>query len=344
MSESNHAVRRVPTETLHRFLHQQSRAFPNSSGELSELLSAIVVAVKIISSLVATAGFKGLTGYTDQVNVQGESVRKLDEEADRILTEFLGASGHFGLMVSEEQDRVISAGRDAEGAKYVVAFDPLDGSSNIGTNIPVGTIFSILRRQDLGRSSSDQDFLQPGRRLVAAGYAVYGAKTSFVYSSGLGVHGFTLDPTIGEFVLTEAQIKTPERGAVYSANEARIEQWSPAIQAFIQELRERGLKDPKTAYSSRYVGSLVADFDRNLRNGGIFFHPSDHSRKKGKLRLLYECIPLAFIAEQAGGMAVDDSMPILDKLPSDIHERSVFITGSRVEVARYLELQGTVKG
>ncbi len=338
MSESGQqGVNHVPTETLHRFIHNRGRAYSHSSGELSELLSSIVVAVKIISSLVATAGFKGLTGYTDTVNVQGESVRKLDQEADRILTEFLGASGHFGLMVSEEQDTVIEAGRHSDSAKYVVAFDPLDGSSNIGTSIPVGTIFSIFARKQGSATSGEADFMQPGRQLVAAGYSVYGAKTSFVYSAGQGVHGFTLDPAIGEFVLTEEQIQTPRRGSVYSANEGRVNQWTPAVRNFLNELRSTG-DESGTPYSTRYVGSLVADFDRNLRNGGVFLHPSDHKRKNGKLRLLYECIPLAFIAEQAGGMAIDDLAPILDKQPTSIHERTVFITGGRHEVEWYLKV------
>ena len=325
----------VPT-TLHRFISKQEKSHPQSTGEFSELLSSIAVSVKIISSLVATAGFKGLSGYTGAVNVQGEAVRQLDEEADRVLIELLGASGHFGHMVSEEQNTVIPVGRSTAQAKYVVAFDPLDGSSNIGSNIPVGTIFCILRRRGKGEDFGEHDFLQAGRAsVVAAGYAVYGAKTSFVYSAGDGVHGFTLDPTIGEFVLTEERIRIPEQGNVYSINEARSLEWSAPITQFVGELKSKGA--PKGGpYSARYVGSLVVDFDRNLRNGGIFLYPPDKKNASGKLRLLYECIPLAFIAEQAGGVAIDEEQKILDKQPTSIHQRTPFISGSPFEVQWYL--------
>jgi fructose-1,6-bisphosphatase I len=330
------ALHPVPTHTLSRFILAQQRLYPKSTGELSDLLSSIGLGIKIISSLIATSGFKGLTGYTGRTNVQGEAVRQLDEEADQTLIELLGASGHFGLMVSEEQNTVVPAGRSSDQAKYVVAFDPLDGSSNIGSNIPVGTIFSILRRRTKGAECGVDDFLQSGRHVVAAGYAVYGAKTSFVYSSGQGVHGFTLDPSIGEFVLTEEQIHMPERGSTYSVNEGRSGQWSPGVRSFVNELKEKG--DAKgNPYSARYVGSLVADFDRNLRQGGVFLYPPDAKNPHGKLRLLYECIPLGFIAEQAGAIATDGSIPILDRQPVDIHERTIFMTGGRYEMGRLAE-------
>lgn len=321
----------IPTRTLQRFIHAEQRRYPESEGELSDLLSSISLAVKIVSSLVATAGFKGLAGYSGRSNVQGEATRLLDEEADQTLIELLGSSGHFGLMVSEERDTVVPSGTGSEDAKYVVAFDPLDGSSNLGSNIPVGTIFGIYKRKSTGRLGSDQDFLQSGRNLIAAGYAVYGAKTSFVYSSGDGTHGFTLDPQIGEFILTEERITCPARGKTYSVNEGNTHLWFNDVKRFIEKLKIPD-RERSTPYSARYVGSLVADFDRNLRSGGIFIYPADNRNPNGKLRLLYECIPLAFIAEQAGGRASDGRNNILDKIPENIHERSPFIVGSIKDV------------
>jgi fructose-1,6-bisphosphatase I len=317
----------IPSQTLGRFIHAQEKKHPGSTGELSDLLSSIVLGVKIIGQLIATAGFKGLYGYTDHVNVHGETTQVLDQQADDTLVHLLGSSGHFGLLVSEERSTVVLAEASSVTAKYVVAFDPLDGSSNLGSNIPVGTIFSILRRPDMTRSPGANDFLQTGRHLVAAGYAVYGSKLSFVYSCGDGVHGFTLDPTIGEFVLTEEKIRIPDIGGTYSINEGNSGHWSPEIKSFIQSLKDDN-PERSTPYSARYVGSLVADFDRILRNGGIFLYPRDKRHPQGKLRLLYECIPLAFLVEQAGGKATDGSGPILDILPGDIHQHSAFVVGS----------------
>lgn len=321
----------IPTMTLSRFIHTERRRYPHSTGELSDLLSSIALAVKMISQIVATAGFKGLYGYTGKSNVQGEKVHLLDEEADSILVATLGSSGHFGLLVSEERDSVIATESSLLEAHYVVAFDPLDGSSNIGSNIPVGTIFSVLRKTDDGRAPTSDDFMQTGRNIVAAGYAVYGAKTSFVYSCGNGVHGFTLDPTIGEFILTEERIVTPERGSIYSVNEGYFSGWTQPVQDFVSSMK-RESREHKTPYTLRYVGSLVADFDRTLRKGGIFLYPPDSRNPKGKLRLLYECMPLAFIAEQAGGRAVGADGNVLDIVPKDIHERTPFISGSKYEM------------
>ena len=324
----------IPTQTLSRFIHSQRRLHPNSSGELSDLLVSISLAVKLISQMVATAGFKGLHGYTGKTNVHGEETKKLDEDADEVLVELLGSSGHFGLLVSEERDTVIATQATRNEGKYVIAFDPLDGSSNIGSNIPTGTIFCIFRRADLAVPASDRDFCQGRGALVAAGYSVYGAKTSFVYSAGSGVHGFTLDPTIGEFVLTEESIKIPERGSIFSINEGNTCWWNANTKKFLDEIKSGNLS-AQTPYSARYVGSLVADFDRTIRRGGIFLYPVDNRRPKGRLRLLYECIPLAFIAEQAGGLATDGARDILSIIPSDIHQRSALITGSPFEMKWY---------
>lgn len=324
----------IPTQTLSRFIHSQRIKYPDSTGELSDLLVSISLGVKIISQMVATAGFKGLHGYTGETNVHGEEVKRLDEEADQVLVEVLGSSGHFGLLVSEERDSVIATDALHNEGKYVLAFDPLDGSSNIGSNIPTGTIFCILRKKDPSRQAALDDFRQPGASIVAAGYAVYGAKTSFVYSTGAGVHGFTLDPSIGEFVLTDENIKMPTRGSIYSVNEGNTAFWDQGVRDFVQCLKgERAT--PTGPYTGRYVGSLVADFDRTLRKGGIFIYPSDAKRPNGRLRLLYECMPLAFIAEQAGGSAINGVERIVNVTPTDIHQRSALIAGSAEEVAMY---------
>lgn len=328
----------IPTQTLNRFIYSQERKHSGATGELSDLLSAITLGVKMISQLIATAGFKGLYGYTGKTNVQGEKTQILDEESDEILTQLLGSSGHFGLMVSEERDSVIATQEDYNDAKYVVAFDPLDGSSNIGSNIPVGTIFSIWRKREQGRPAEMEDFLQPGKALVAAGYAIYGSRTTFVYSAGNGVHGFTLDPQLGEFILTDENLRCPERGSIYSINEGNSYRWLPQTEKFIQQVKSEDAAR-KTPYSARYAGSLVADFDRNLKKGGIFIYPADTKNPRGKLRLLYECIPLSFIAEHAGGRAIDGKVNILDIKPTHIHERCPLIIGSRFETDWYQQLE-----
>lgn len=322
----------IPVQTLYRFIHAHEQRFPASTGEFSDLLSSIALAAKIIGQLIATAGFKGLYGYSGTTNVHGEERRALDEQADMILSEILGSSKHFGLMVSEEHDKVISSGKGSADSKYIVAFDPLDGSSNINSNIPVGTIFAIYRRQSVGTEPQESDFFCPARKcLAAAGYALYGPRTSFVYTFGDGVYGFTLDPSLGEFVLTEEKIVTPEKGKIYSINEGNSIQWHGEVSAFIHQLKLTD-KEKGTPYSARYAGSLVADFDRNLRNGGIFLYPGDTRYTNGKLRLLYECAPLAFISEQAKGKATDGVQAVLDIVPNDIHQRTPFICGSRTDV------------
>jgi fructose-1,6-bisphosphatase I len=320
----------IPTQTLGRFIHARGKLYPDSTGELSDLLVSISLGVKLIAQMVATAGFKGLHGYTGSKNIHGEETKQIDTEADEVLVEVLGSSGHFGLLVSEERDNVIATPQGAREAKYVLAFDPLDGSSNIGSNIPTGTIFCIFRRKDLKRPPSHEDFCQPGSEIVAAGYSVYGAKTSFVYSAGSGVHGFTLDPSIGEFVLTEERITIPERGSIFSVNEGNTSYWDDRMRGFVSELKETA---PGGApYSGRYVGSLVADFDRTIRRGGIFLYPVDSRRPHGRLRLLYECLPLAFIIEQAGGLASNGTQRLIEVSPHDIHERSAFIAGGPHEM------------
>jgi len=324
----------IPTQTISRFIHNKRRNYPQSTGELSDLLVSISLGVKLISQIVATAGFKGLHGYTGKTNIHGDQVQQLDQEADEVLVELLGSSGHFGLLVSEERDSVITTEARSDEGKYVIAFDPLDGSSNIGSNIPVGTIFCILRRRDNKRTASQEDFLQPGSSIVAAGYSVYGAKTSFVYSAGDGVHGFTLDPSIGEFILTDEDIKIPPQGNIFSINEGNTVWWDDKVRGFLTELKDTN-KTATKPYTSRYVGSLVADFDRTVRKGGIFMYPVDSKRPTGRLRLLYECMPLGFVVEQAGGLAIDGPRRIGEVIPHDIHQRSAFIAGSKADVEWY---------
>jgi len=324
----------IPTQTLSRFINDKRRQFPDSTGELSDLLMSISLGVKLISQMVATAGIKGLHGYTGKTNVHGDMTQLLDEEADEVLVELLGSSGHFGLLVSEERDSVIATEARLNEGKYVLAFDPLDGSSNIGSSIPTGTIFCIFRRRELERPAATEDFCQPGSSIVAAGYSVYGAKTSFVYSTGRGVHSFTLDPSIGEFVLTDEEIVTPRQGSIFSVNEGNYCWWDPQVRRFVQEIKDSNAQAEKP-YTGRYVGSLVADFDRTIRKGGIFMYPVDSKRPKGRLRLLYECMPLAFIMEQAGGRAINGPGRVLDIVPTDIHDRSAFIAGGVHEVQWY---------
>lgn len=321
----------IPTNTLTRYIYREERNHPESTGELSDLLTSIAVGVKMIAGLVATAGFKGLHGYTGRTNVQGEDTVKLDEEADEILVQMLADTGHFGSLVSEERDTVVTTDAGPRDGKYVLAFDPLDGSSNVGSNIPVGTIFTIFRKRDLFRSAGEVDYLQSGRNVVAAGYSVYGAKTSFVYSVGDGVHDFTLDRQIGEFLLTEENIRMPAKGRIYSFNESYSHELEEPVRSFLTRLKQ-GDEEGQDRYSGRYVGSLVADFDRNLRKGGVFLYPATRSNPKGKLRLLYECLPLAFIAEQAGGIATDGARRVVDITPDDIHQRCPFIVGGKEDL------------
>lgn len=327
----------IPTLTLNEVIDRGERALPGRTGELSSLLTTISVAVKVIAQLVATAGFRGLHGYTTRVNIHDEQTKLLDEHADEVLVALLGRSGHFGSIVSEERNKIVLTENIGNAGKYVVAFDPLDGSSNIGSNIPTGTIFAIYKRLELNEAPSPKDFLQPGKSLVAAGYAIYGAKTSFVYSTGQGVHDFTLDPSIGEFLLTEENMKMPNDGKILSVNEANTPFWSDSLCKYVEELK-RTRHGESAGYTCRYVGTLVADIDRTIRRGGIFLYPTSSKHPQGRLRLLYECIPLGFIVEQAGGMAIDatTSTPITDRVPVNIHERSGFVAGERVEVERFV--------
>jgi fructose-1,6-bisphosphatase I len=312
-------------------LEEQRRHHPQASGEFSWLLSGITLATKIVAAQVRRAGLAGIVGVTRETNVQGEAVQKLDVIANQTLLQFLGNRGNVAIMASEENEDPIIVERDRKHGKHVVVFDPLDGSSNIDVNVSVGTIFSILRREPDPTGARDvmADVLQPGYRQIAAGYVVYGSSTMLVYSAGSGVHGFTLDPSIGAYLMSHENIQMPPQGSVYSCNEANAESFPPACQQYLHHLRSG---DAGRTYSSRYIGSLVADFHRTLLKGGIFLYPPTKSHPKGKLRLLYEANPIAFLAEQAGGLATDGTRRILDIQPDSLHQRTPLIVGSREEV------------
>jgi fructose-1,6-bisphosphatase I len=312
-------------------LEEQRRHHPQASGEFSWLLSGITLATKIVAAQVRRAGLAGIVGVTRETNVQGETVQKLDVIANETLLQFLGNRGNVAIMASEENADPVIVERDRKHGKHVVVFDPLDGSSNIDVNVSVGTIFSILRREPDPSGTRDvmADVLQPGYRQIAAGYVVYGSSTMLVYSAGSGVHGFTLDPSIGAYLMSHEHMRMPERGAVYSCNEANSESFPPAYQKFLHHLRSGAAG---RTYSSRYIGSLVADFHRTLLKGGIFLYPPTKSHAQGKLRLLYEANPMAFLAEQAGGLATDGQRRILEIQPDSLHQRTPLIVGSREEV------------
>jgi fructose-1,6-bisphosphatase I len=318
-------------------LEEQRRHHPDASGEFSWLLSGITLATKIVAAQVRRAGLVGIVGVTREVNVQGEQVQKLDVIANETLLQFLGNRGNVAIMASEENEHPVIVERDRKHGKYVVIFDPLDGSSNIDVNVSVGTIFSILRRDTdpTGERDVMADVLQPGYRQVAAGYVVYGSSTMLVYSAGTGVHGFTLDPSIGAYLMSHENMTMPPRGTIYSCNEANAESFPPAYQKYLHELRSGATG---RTYSSRYIGSLVADFHRTLLKGGIFLYPPTTSHPKGKLRLLYEANPMAFLAEQAKGMATDGRQRILDIQPASLHQRTPLIVGSKEEVELLMTL------
>ena len=309
---------------------EQERLHPEATGELSNLLYDVALAAKIISGHVRSAGLVDVLGSAGKTNVQGEQQQKLDVLANEVMKEAFRHSGRVSLMASEEELHPIPADASASAGKYIVLFDPLDGSSNIDVNVSIGTIFSVQRRRSVDCASLS-DCLQKGRKQVAAGYVVYGSSTVLVYSAGRGVHCFTLDPAIGEFRLLNHDLETPPSGKYYSVNESNYTRWSPGYQKAVQCFK--GLEGEGHGKNSRYIGSLVADFHRNLLTGGVFMYPPDTKSPKGKLRLLYEASPLAFVAEQAGGAASDGTGPILDIDPTKLHQRTPLVIGSRDDVA-----------
>lgn len=318
-------------------LEEQRRHNPHASGEFSWLLSGITLAAKIIGDRVRRAGIADILGSAGQINVQGETQQKLDVLANQALLHCLGSRGNVAIMASEENEQPIVVPRDREYGKYVVVFDPLDGSSNIDVNVSVGTIFSVFRREPDSTGMRDPlvDVLQVGRRQLAAGYVVYGSSTMLVYTTGHGVAGFTLDPSIGAFLISHERITMPAHGTQYSVNEANSDGFPEPYRRFLAHLRSGRAG---RVYSSRYIGSLVADFHRTLLKGGVFLYPPTQHYSTGKLRLMYEANPIAFLAEQAGGMATDGRVPILDISPTGLHQRSPLLVGSRDEVTTLMSM------
>ncbi|MDX1591453.1 MAG: class 1 fructose-bisphosphatase [Balneolaceae bacterium] len=320
--------------TLDEYIIQAQNKFPGATGELSQLLRDIGLAAKIISKEVNKAGITNLLGVHGSENVHGESVKKLDIFADEQLISALDRSLITCMVISEENDGIVRL--NSQGGKYIVYLDPLDGSSNIDVNVSVGSIFSIyMRRPRFDKNLVEEDSLQPGSRQVAAGYVLYGSSTILAYTTGLGVSCFTLDPSIGEFILSDDQFKIPEKGTIYSINEGSYNSWSTGLKKYIKYCQE---EDPETGrpYSARYIGSMVADIHRTLLKGGIFIYPSSNRYPNGKLRLMYECNPLSFIIEQAGGKAIDGQRRIMDIQPEAIHQRVPIYIGSpqNVDTAR----------
>ncbi|MCA9867308.1 MAG: class 1 fructose-bisphosphatase [Anaerolineae bacterium] len=311
--------------TIERFILDQQPQY--ARGELTMLLYDIALAAKIIAHKTNRAGLIDIVGEVGATNVQGESQQKLDIFAHDIIRQLCDHTGRLCLMVSEEQEDPLYIPDKYSKGSYVLVFDPLDGSSNIDVNVSIGTIFGVYHCIDDRQRGRLEDALQPGRDLVAAGYILYGASTMLIYSTGDGVHGFTLNPEYGEFLLSHPNLVLPEPPAYYSVNSAYYNRWSPGVQRFVEWLQGVGEEPP--GLSARYIGSLVADFHRNLLRGGIFFYPAESVRDEGKLRLLYEAAPLAFLIEQANGYASNGRQSILDIVPRELHQRTALFIGNR---------------
>lgn len=316
--------------TLNDFITLKQKDFPFAKGELSSLLHHIGTAAKIVNKKINKAGLVDIIGSSGDVNIQGEEQQKLDVYADEVFINALLSSGECcGVATEENQNEIVFSDTFAEEGKYIVCIDPIDGSSNIDYNVSVGSIFSIYRRiTPRGEKVRNEDFLQKGSRQVAAGYIIYGSSTMLVYTTGNGVNGFTLDTSIGEFCLSNPDIKTPEDGFIYSVNEGNYNNFPAGVKRYIKYCQEKD-KESGRPYKSRYIGSLVSDFHRNLIKGGIFLYPENETAPGGKLRLVYECNPMAFIAVQAGGTASDGKHNILEITPVSLHQRSPFYAGSK---------------
>ncbi|HAJ34269.1 MAG TPA: class 1 fructose-bisphosphatase [Chloroflexi bacterium] len=319
--------------TIERYILEQQQSHPEATGTLTNLLYDLALAAKIIASKTTRAGLAEILGSAGEENVQGEEVQKLDAFAQRTLYRLNDHTGRLAVMASEEVEEIIPIPERFPVGPYVLVFDPLDGSSNIDVNVSIGTIFGIYRRKSTAGRGTLEDVLQPGRNLVAAGYILYGASTMMVYSTGNGVHGFTLDPAIGEFLLSHPHIRLTDKPKYYSVNQGYQPYWTPGVQAYTEWLQRD--TPEKKGLSLRYIGSLVADFHRNLLAGGVFYYPADRKDPKkpgGKLRLIYEANPLAFLIEQAGGYASDGTQAILDIQPTKLHQRVPLFIGNRILV------------
>lgn len=324
--------------TLEGFISAQERMHPDSRGIFSNLLRRVGVASKVIAARVQKAGLLDVLGKVGSVNVQDEEQQKLDVIANSIMKATFRPMEAIVGMASEEEEEFLSvSGRRGDDDHYLVMFDPLDGSSNIDANVSVGTIFSIHRCQSNGGKVTLDDFLQRGARQEAAGYVIYGSSTMFVYTTGHGVHGFTLDPEVGEYILSHENIRIPDQCKCFSANDANYNRWDEPTRRFADHVRYSD--DPRYAKtSSRYIGSLVADFHRNMLYGGVFMYPLNTDTAAGKLRLLYECAPMAMLAEQAGGLASTGRQRILDLDPTSLHQRVPFCVGNRQDILLYEQM------
>jgi fructose-1,6-bisphosphatase I len=322
----------IKFNTLARHIYEEERKYPEATGELSDLLHDLSLAAKVISLEVNKAGLVDILGFTGDENVHGEKVKKLDIFANDMMIKAMDHGGHLCVMASEEEEDIIHIPPEFYIGKYVLLFDPLDGSSNIDANVSIGTIFSIYKRvSPEGGPGTMEDCLQPGKNQLAAGYIIYGSSTIFVYTVGNGVHGFTLDPSFGEFILSHKDIKTPRKSKIYSINEGNYLYWHPGLKKYIKWLQEED-KSTNRPYSSRYIGSMVSDIHRNLLYGGIYMYPADSRNPNGKLRLMYECNPMAFIVEQAGGRATNGKQRMLEVQPTSLHQRTPVFIGSEEDV------------
>ena len=319
--------------TFEQYVSQEQMHIPGATGEFTLLLSGLTLATRMIQAQVRRAGLTGILGSQGEINVQGEVQQKLDVYANEALIHCLSQRQSIGIIASEENEEPIILGHTSPNAQYAIVFDPLDGSSNIDVAVTIGTTFSIFRRPDHENATDPIEWvLQPGSKQVAAGYVVYGSSTVMVYSAGNGVHGFTLDPSIGSYILTHENIRIPAQGLYYSINEAYCDKFPEPYLRYLRCMRD-GLRG--RSYSSRFVGSMVADFHRTLLRGGVFVYPPTTDFPSGRLRLLYEANPVSFLAEQAGGVASNGARRLLDVQPTDIHQRTPLIVGGAVEMAEF---------
>jgi fructose-1,6-bisphosphatase I len=336
-SETPHPAKLM---TLERHIGEGQRLHPGATGEFSAILHGLSLAAKLVWREVTKAGLVNILGTTDRMNISGDIIKKLDEFADQTIYKSMDHLGHLCVMASEENEDLLHIPETYEKGRYVLLYDPLDGSGNIDANVTIGSIFAIYQRVTEAGPGTMEDVLQPGIRLAAAGYALYGSSMMFVYSTGHGVHGFTMDPTVGEFLLSHENIRIPPRGSIYSLNEGNFGRWAPGMQRYIEHLHEEDAATHRP-YSLRYIGSLVADVHRTMLYGGIYCYPGDTKNPLGKLRLMYENNPLAYIMENAGGAASDGTRRTLEIVPESLHQRSPLFLGSTEDVALVLDfLQG----
>lgn len=317
--------------TLERHIIEGERSHPGATGHFSNVLRDLSLAIKIIWREVSKAGLVNILGAAGTQNVSGDQVKKLDVFADEVIFKAMDHTGHLCVMGSEENEDIVKIPDQYPKGKYVLLYDPLDGSSNIDANVSIGTIFSLYRRVSISGDGTLDDCIQPGYKQIAAGYVVFGSSTMLVYTAGDGVHGFTLDPSIGEFLLSHENIKIPKRGKIYSVNEGNYKWWESGVKKYIKYLQEED-KTTSRPYTGRYIGSMIADIHRTLLYGGIYLYPKDTRSNNGKLRLMYECNPIAFIVEQAGGRAIDGNQRILDVVPTSLHQRTPLYIGSDEDV------------